>query len=85
MHYDILQIEPKLKQIFAESPILAFKINKNLRDIIEGNKVFDKKILKVKKLNKRKCKPCFTRSINLCCKQLKTCSAFQSALTETPF
>ena len=28
----ILQIEPKLKQIFAEPPILPFKRNKNLRE-----------------------------------------------------
>ena len=39
----ILQIEPKLKEIFAEPPIFAFKRNKNLRDIIGGSKVFDNK------------------------------------------
>ena len=65
-NWHILQIEPKLKEIFAEPPILAFKRNKNLKDIIGGNKVFDnKKILNVKKFNKGKCQPCFTRSINL--------------------
>ena len=70
-NWHILKIEPKLKEIFAESPILAFKRNKNFRDIIGGNKLFDhRKILNVKKFNKGKCKPCFTRSINLCCKQL---------------
>ena len=67
-NWHILQIEPKLKKIFAEPPILAFKRNKILRDIIGGNKVFDnRKILNVKKFNKGKCQPCFTRSINLCC------------------
>ena len=54
----ILQIEPKLKEIFAEPPILAFKRNKSLKDIIGGKKIFDnKKILNVKKFNKRKCQP----------------------------
>ena len=53
-NWHILQIEPKLKEIFAEPPILAFKRNKNLRDIIGGNKRFDnKKFLNVKKFNKR--------------------------------
>ena len=33
-NWHILQIEPKLKEIFAEPPILAFKRNKNLKDII---------------------------------------------------
>ena len=76
----------KLKENFAEPPILAFKRNKNLRSIIRGNKVFDnKKSLKVKKFNKAKYQPCFTRSINLCCKQLKTCSTFQSAFSNDTF
>ena len=85
-NWHILQIEPKLKEIFAEPPILAFRRNKNFRDIIGGNKVFDnKKILNVKKFNKGKCQPCFTRSINLCCKRLKTCSTFQSAFNKNTF
>ena len=80
----ILEIEPKLKEIFAEPPILSFK--RNLRDIIGSNKLFDnKKILNVKKFNKGKCQPCFTRSINLCCKQLKTCSTFQSTFNKNTF
>ena len=85
-NWDILQIEQKLKEIFAEPPILAFKRNKNLGDIIEGNKVFDnKKILNVNKFNKGKCQPCFTRSVNLCSRQLKTCSTFQSAFNKNTF
>ena len=85
-NWHILQIEPKLKEIFAEPPILAFKRNKNLRDIIGVNKVFDnKKILNVKKFNKGKSQPCFTRSINLCCKQPKTSSTFQSVFNKKTF
>ena len=42
-NWHILQIKPKLKEIFAEPSILAFKRNKNARDIIGGNKVFDNK------------------------------------------
>ena len=85
-NWHILQIEPKLKEIFAEPPILAFKTHKNLKDIIGGNEVFDnKKILNLKKFKKGKYQPCFTRSINLCCKQPKTCSTFQSAFNKTFF
>ena len=52
-NWHILQFEPKLTESFAEPLILVFKRNKNLRDIIGGNKVFDnKKILNVKKLTK---------------------------------
>ena len=85
-NWHILQTEPKLNEIFAETPILAFKRNKNLRDTIGGNKLFDNKIfLNVKKFNKGKCQPCFTRSINLCCKQLKICSNFQSVFNRNTF
>ena len=74
-----------MKEIFVEPPLLAFKRNKNLRDIM-GNKVFDnKKNANVKKFNKGKCQPCFTRPIHLYCKQLKTCSAFQSAINKNTF
>ena len=85
-NWHILQIELKSKEIFAKPPIWAFKKNKCLRDIIGGNKVFDNKnILNVKKFSKGKCQPCFTRSINLCSKQLKTCSTFQSAFNKKTF
>ena len=51
-----------------------------------GNKVFDNnKNLNEKKFNKGKCEPCFTRSVNLCSKQLKTCSTFQSAFNKSTF
>ena len=90
----ILQIESKLKDIFAEPlfhsvlafKILAFKRNRNLKDIIGGNKTFDnKRILNIKKFNKGKRQLCFTRSINLYCKQLKTCSTFQSDFNKNTF
>ena len=75
-----------MKETFAEPPILVFKRIKNLKDIIGGNKVFyNKNILNIKKINKRKWQPGFTRSTNLCCKQLKTCSTFKSAFNKNTF
>lgn len=65
------QIEPKLKEILAEPPILALKRNKHLRDMIGSNKVFDKKI--------------FLNDQLICCKQLKTCATFQIAFNKRPF
>ena len=48
-NWHILQTEPKLKGTFAGPLILAFKRNKNLKDLIGGSKVLDnKKILNVK-------------------------------------
>ena len=80
--WHILQIETKLKEIFAGPPLLAFKRNKNLKDI-GGNKAFDnKKNLNVKKFTKRKCQPCFTKSIKLYC---KLAQPLKVPLTKTPF
>ena len=42
-NWHILKIEPNLKEIFAEPQILQFKTNKNLRNIIGPNKIFDNK------------------------------------------
>ena len=57
-NWHILQIEPKLKEIFTEPQTLAFKRNITLKDIIGGNNVLDnKKILNLKKFNKGKCQP----------------------------
>ena len=82
-NWHILQIEPKLKEFFAEPPILTFKSNKN---IIRGSKVFDnKKILNVKKFNKGKSQPCLTRSIVLHFKQIKTCSTLRSIFSKNTF
>ena len=62
------------------------KKQKNLRDIIAIDKVFDnKQILNVKKINKGICQLRFTRSVNLCCIQLKTFSTFQSAFNRNTF
>ena len=55
-------------------------------ETIAVDKVFDnKQILDVKKFNKGICQLCFTRSINLCCRQLKTFSTFQSAFNRNTF
>ena len=85
-NWNILQIEPKLKEIFAELQILTFKRNKNLRDTIGCKKIFDnKKNLNVKKFNKEKCQPCFTRSIYLFVNNSKLAQPFKVPLTKTAF
>ena len=54
--------------------------------IIGGNKLFDnKKSLNVKKFNKGKCQPCFTRSINLVVNNSKLAQPFKVPLTKAPF
>ena len=40
-HWHFLHIDPNIAEIFQNSPILAFRRNKNLRDII-GTKLIEK-------------------------------------------
>ena len=81
-NWHILQIESKLKELFAESPkCWHTKETKTLETYSGATRFLIKKILNVT-FNKEKCKPCFTRSTNLCYKQVKTCSTFQSAFNK---
>ena len=41
--------------------------------------------MKVNKFDKGKCQPCFIRTINLCCKQIKTCLTFRSVFNRSNF
>ena len=85
-NWHILQIEPKLKEIFAEPPILAFKRNKNLRDIIGGNKLFDnKKILNIKKLTKGNANHVSPDQLIYVVNNSKLAQPFKVPLTKTPF
>ena len=38
-HWYILKIDTKVKMVFSEKPFMAFKRNRNLRDIIGQNKI----------------------------------------------
>ena len=70
-HWHLLHINPNLAEIFQNPPILAFRRNKNLRDII-GNKLIENGKVKRKFINKiqGKCTPCLANNRTLCCKQI---------------
>ena len=58
-HWNLLHINPNIAEIFQSAPILAFRRNKNLRDII-GTKLIENAKVKRKFMNKvqGKCTPC---------------------------
>ena len=70
-HWYLLHINPNLAEIFQNPPILAFRRNKNLRDII-GTKLIENGKVKRKFINKiqGKCTPCLANNRTLCCKQI---------------
>ena len=66
-----IEINSNLRTVFEEEPIIAYRRNKNLCDLIENKKILDGKV--VCKNNSKKqlyCRPCFTRRNNIFCQQV---------------
>ena len=85
-HWHLLHINPNLAEIFQNPPILAFRRNKNLRDII-GTKLIENGKVKRKFTNKiqGKCTPCLANNRTLCCKQIVHTTTFRSNQTNRIF
>ena len=85
-HWHLLHINPNLAEIFQNPPILAFRRNKNLRDII-GTKLIENGKVKRKFTNKiqGKCTPCLVSNRTLCFKQIVHTTKFRSNQTNRIF
>ena len=85
-HWHLLHINPNLAEIFQSLPKLAFRRNKNLRDII-GTKLIGNDKVKRKFINKiqGKCTPCIANNRTLCCKQVVHTTTFRSNQTNRIF
>ena len=81
-HWHLLHINPNLAEAFQNPLILAFRRNKNLRDII-GTKLIKNGKVKWKFTNKiqGKCTPCLSSNRTLCCKHIVHTTTFRSNQT----
>ena len=81
--WNILQINENFKNIFKENPIVAYRKNKSIKEIIGGNTIVNNKVYK-SKINQDlgQCKPCNTNRPSLCCKQVVNTDTFQSVITK---
>ena len=52
-NWDILQINSELQRVFKEIPIIAFKRNKNIQEIIRGDDILNEKVLKQHLISKK--------------------------------
>ena len=66
----LLKINKRLEHEFKEQPTIAYRRNKNLRNMIGGTTIENIKVVRKKKpiLKSSYCKPCFSRTNNDCCK-----------------
>ena len=78
-HWHLVHINTNLAEFFQNSPILPFRQNKNLRDII-GTKLIKNIKVKRKFTNKIQGKytPCLTNNRTMCCKQVLHTTTFRS-------
>ena len=81
-NWHLLQINPILAKTFENKPFIAYKRNKNLKELIGGNKIVNNKVFRNRPMQKEGiCKPCKTRPDNLCCEQVKETKTFKSYKT----
>ena len=69
-NWNLLKIDENTSKAFVDKPTIAFRRNKNLRDIIGQTTIINNKVKRNKKPTIGLCKPCFSRPDNLCCKQV---------------
>ena len=81
-HWDILNINEQVGEAFKEKPFIAYRRNRNLKDLI-GQTTINKNNVQRKKTNEKgKCRPCLTTTANLCCRQVLSTSTFKSQQTK---
>ena len=69
--YIYIYINPGLKEIFQNNPIVAYKRNKNLQEIVGRHTIKNGKVFKAHlKSREEKCELCTTSKPSLCCKQV---------------
>ena len=85
-HWNLLQLNPKLKVSFTEPPVLAYKRCPNLRDFLGSNAVENNRVKRKQKQRKQgQSKPCLTRDGNSCCTQIVNTSTFKSSVTKRTY
>ena len=81
-NWNVLRVNENLKEIFKNEPITAFKQNKNIQEIIRTHWIENGRIKKdLKTLEEGNCTLWRSKAGNVCCKQVKTTTAFKSQQT----
>ena len=84
-HWHLLKINPDIAQSFQQEPIIAYRRNKNLRDLIGQTTIKNNKVQRSQPDKKGKCRPCLSRAGNLCCKQVSSTNTFTSRQTNKTY
>ena len=84
-HWNILKINSDLQDTFKDKPFIAYRRNRNLKDLIGQTTIKNNKVVRQKKKSQGKCRPCLTKTNNLCCRQINSTSSFTSHQTKQSY
>lgn len=84
-NWKILSINPELAPIFQDKPILAFRRNPNLRNLLCHHKLKNNKPVIPGDSKTGRCTPCLSHARNKCCKQMISTDHFINRKTNQKF
>ena len=86
-NWDLLKINPTLETVFEKKPVMAFKRNQNLKDLIGQKTILNNKVVRTSDIRKKKgwCSPCNSHGNNICCKHVKNTNTFRSNKTNREY
>ena len=84
-NWKILSINPELAPIFQDKPILAFRRNPNLRNLLCHHKLKNNKPVIPGDSKTGRCTPCLSQARNKCCKQMISTDHFINRKTNQKF
>lgn len=85
-HWPILNINEKMRKTFAQKPIMAYRRNRNLGDILGQKTLENNKVVRKGQTDKTGgCTPCLSKGENKCCKQIRRTKKFKSNRTNKSF
>ena len=80
-----LQINPTVKAKFVNKPIVCYKRNRNLRDILGQTKISKNRVVRKKATMRGRCAPCLGRSDAMCCNHVISTSFFTNNTGEARY
>ena len=84
-HWHLLKLDPVMSRFFEKPPMIAFKRNKNIGDILSSKLIKDNQVERKLGNRKGKCSPCDPTKKMKCCKQIEETMEFQSYNTSRKF
>ena len=80
-NWNLLSINKDIAKKFTKEPLIAYRRNPNLRQLLGGNKIENGKVIRQKQNHTGKCSPCKPNRAYKCCRQMKSTSTFKNRLT----